>query len=422
MKTLWRKILRLDGDLGEFSRAELGRAAHRGLDYRRAVIGGGLAGLLWELAEPLAAGLDGLVKGLPAALRIPLAGLSYLLEHRVLALLAAVLALVFLLPRKVRDRLAPLFALLVLAAFLSLESPQFRTFDNLRNVARQYAPLSIIAMGQTFVIIAGGIDLSVGSVLALAGVVVGLLITESPHRPGPWADHLWLASLGGMGMGLLCGVLNGVVTTRAKMPPFIVTLGMMLICRGGALILTGGNPVFGIPEAFQRLAQDQFQGLPIPVWFMLGFALVAHFVLTYTRLGRYAYAIGGNAQAARLSGVPVDRYQVLFFGICGLSVGLAAVLHTSRLISAQPATGEMVELESIAAAVIGGASLFGGQGTIPGTLLGIFIMAILRNGCNLLGVSSYWQYVVVGVMIILAVFYDHLRRRAGSAGPTSGGS
>lgn len=313
-------------------------------------------------------------------------------------------------PRKARNQLAPLFALLALAAFLSLESPQFRTFDNLSNVARQYAPLAIIAMGQTFVIVAGGIDLSVGSVLALSGVVLALLITES----GPWTDHLWLASLGGLGVGLLCGILNGLIMTRAKMPPFIVTLGMMLICRGTALLLAQDKPVFGIPETFQRLAQDEIQSLPIPVWFMLGFAVVAHFTLTYTCLGRYAYAIGGNPQAARLSGVPVDRYQVILFGTCGLAVGLASVLHTSRLISGQPTTGELVELESIAAAVIGGASLFGGQGTIPGTLIGIFIMALLRNGCNLLRVSNDWQYVVVGAMIILAVFYDHLRRRAGS--------
>lgn len=306
------------------------------------------------------------------------------------------------------NRLAPLLVLLLMGVFLTLREPRFCTLENFRNIALQYAPLAIIAMGQTFVIIAGGIDLSVGSVLALSGVTAGLLMTRAG---GPFPDHLWLAGLCGTLVGVGCGLLNGLIITQAQMPPFIVTLGMMGMARGGALILTGGNPIFGLPEGFLALAQSQVLGVSVPALLMLSIAVVAHVVLTTTCLGRYAYAIGGNPQASRLSGVPVDRCLIVIFALCGLLTGFAGVVLTSRLSSAQPTMGEMFELDAIAAAVIGGASLFGGQGTIPGTLIGVFIMAVLRNGCNLLGVSNYWQLVLIGAMIILAVFMDHWRRQ-----------
>ncbi|HIE50884.1 MAG TPA: ABC transporter permease [Armatimonadetes bacterium] len=310
--------------------------------------------------------------------------------------------------QELANRLAPLLALLALGLFLTLKSPFFATRRNLLTVALQVAPLAIVAMGQTFVIIAGGIDLSVGSVLALSGVVAGLMMTQEvvPLLRSPWSAGLMGAATGG-----LCGVFNGLVTTRAKMPPFIVTLGMMGIARGLALLLTGGNPIFDLPDSFFTLAQGYLWRIPIPVVLMFALAGLLHFVLAQTRFGRAAYAIGGNYQAARLSGLRVDRYLVSFFGLCGLLTGFAGVVQAARLISAQPATGEMAELDAIAAAVIGGASLLGGQGSIPGTIIGIFIMALLRNGCNLLGVDPYWQQVAIGTMIILAVLYDHLRRR-----------
>ncbi|MCC6446197.1 MAG: ABC transporter permease [Armatimonadetes bacterium] len=301
------------------------------------------------------------------------------------------------------EKLAPLVALIVLVTLLAVLSPTFRTTGNLWTVARQTAVICIIAIGETFVIIAGGIDLSVGSVAALAGAVGALAMLKIPSVP--------VGILVGMLTGALCGFVNGFITARAQMPSFIATLGMMGIARGAALILSGGNPIFDLPKGFDYLGGGNLLGIPFPVFLTALIAMIAYVVLAYTRLGRYTYAVGGNARAARLSGVNVDRQLIVVFTICGLLAGLAGVVLASRTASAQPTAGRSYELDSIAACVIGGASLMGGEGAVSGTLIGAFLMSVIRNGCNLLAINEYWQQVTIGAIIILAVFYDHLRKR-----------
>ncbi len=301
------------------------------------------------------------------------------------------------------EKLGPFLALVILAGIITCLSPYFLTARNLLTVGVQISIIAIMAIGQTFVIISAGIDLSVGSVLALTGVVSAILMRQG--------CPISLAILAGIGTGALCGLVNGLIISRGKIAPFIVTLGMLSIARGLSLILTGGTPVFGLPEKFSFLGDGRIAGIPVPIILMLFIAVVGHFLLSRHALGRYTYAIGSNAEAARLSGINVDRYTTAAFTISGLLAGVAGVLLSSRLVTGQPTAGQAYELDTIAAVVIGGASLFGGQGTIVGTLIGAFIMAILRNGCNLLDISAFWQLVIIGTIIISAVYYDQIRRR-----------
>jgi len=303
------------------------------------------------------------------------------------------------------QKLAPLVALAVLSTVLAILSPTFRTSENLWTVARQTAVICIIAIGETFVIIAAGVDLSVGSVTALTGIVGALCMVKEPN--------ILVGILGGVLTGTLCGFLNGFITACARMPSFIVTLGMMGIARGAALILSGGNPIFDLPKSFLFLGGGDVLGIPFPVILTVCIAILAHIILTYTRLGRYTYAIGGNARAAQLSGINVSRHLIVVFTLCGLLSGLSGVVLASRTALAAPMAGRNYELDAIAACVIGGASLMGGEGAITGTLIGAFLMSIIRNGCNLLNIDEYWQQVTIGAIIILAVFYDHLRKRGG---------
>ena len=303
-------------------------------------------------------------------------------------------------------QLGTLSGLFVLCVVLWALTPHFLTVSNLLNVAEQAAIIAIVATGMTFVIITGGIDLSVGSVLAFAGVVMASTL----HAEVPVPVALAVA----LGTGLCCGLVNGALITVGRLPPFIATLGMMSVARGTALMFTEGRPVSGFSEGFRSLATGELLGIPVAVVIMVGVYLVAHFVLTRTKLGRYTYAIGGNEEAALLSGVNVKLYKAAVYGISGMLSGLAAVLLTARLNSAQPIAGMMYELDAIAATVIGGTSLLGGEGTVVGTLIGALIMAVLRNGLNLLGVSSFIQQVVIGSVIIAAVLIDMwLKRRAG---------
>ncbi len=303
-------------------------------------------------------------------------------------------------------QLGTLSGLFGLSLVLWALTPHFLTVSNLLNVAEQAAIIAIVAVGMTFVIITGGIDLSVGSVLAFAGVVMASVL----HADAPVPLALGAA----LGTGLFCGLVNGALITVGRLPPFIATLGMMSVARGTALMFTEGRPVSGFSGGFRSLATGEVLGLPVSVVHMVGVYLVAHFVLTRTKLGRYTYAIGGNEEAALLSGVNVKFYKAAVYGISGLLSGLAAVLLTARLNSAQPIAGMMYELDAIAATVIGGTSLLGGEGTVVGTLIGALIMAVLRNGLNLLGVSSFIQQVVIGSVIIAAVLIDMwLKRRAG---------
>jgi len=284
-------------------------------------------------------------------------------------------------------------------------TPHFLTVSNLLNVAEQATIIAIIAVGMTFVIITAGIDLSVGSVLAFAGVVMASVL----HQGVP----LTVALLVGLGIGLLCGLVNGLLITIGRLPPFIATLGMMSVARGTALMFTEGRPVSGFSEGFRSLATGEVLGVPTPVIIMIVVYVTAYFILGRTKLGRYTYAIGGNEEAALLSGINVKLYKTLVYGLAGMLSGLAAILLTARLNSAQPIAGMNYELDAIAATVIGGTSLLGGEGTVLGTLIGALIMAVLRNGLNLLGVSSFIQQIVIGSVIIVAVLIDMALKRRG---------
>jgi ribose transport system permease protein len=296
-----------------------------------------------------------------------------------------------------------LIGLLLLSAVLWVLTPHFFTVGNLLNVAQQTSINAIVAVGMTYVILSGGIDLSVGSMVALSGVVLGTLLQADQPLP--------IALLGALGVGTLCGLINGVLITWGGLPPFIVTLGMMSIARGAALVFTEGRPVSGFDEGFRSLATGQIAMVPAPVATMLIVYVVAHLLLTRTTFGRYVYAIGGNEEATRLSGVRVRLHKTFIYGWAGLMSAVAAVILTARLNSAQPIAGMMYELDAIAATVIGGTSLMGGEGTLVGTLIGAFIMGVLRNGLNLLGVSSFLQQIIIGGVIVGAVLVDTLLKR-----------
>lgn len=255
----------------------------------------------------------------------------------------------------------------------------------------------------TFVIITAGIDLSVGSIIAFAGVVLGSALSSGL----PLALALGIA----LGAGLACGLVNGILVSFGRLPPFIATLGMMSLARGFALMYTDGRPISGFGEEFRWLSTGEVLTIPIPIIVMGIVYLLAHFVLRRTKLGRYTYAIGGNEEAAVLSGVNVRIYKTAVYGLCGTLCGVASILLTARLNSAQPTAGIMYELDAIAATVIGGTSLMGGEGTILGTLVGALLIGVLRNGLNLLGVSSFVQQVVIGSVIIVAVFVDMMLRK-----------
>jgi ribose transport system permease protein len=302
-------------------------------------------------------------------------------------------------------QLGTLSGLLGLALVLWALTPHFLTISNLLNIAEQATIIAIVAVGMTFVIITGGIDLSVGSVLALAGVVMASALQRGLPLP--------LGLIVGLAVGLLGGLVNGLLITIGRLPPFIATLGMMSVARGTALMYTEGRPISGFSESFRLFATGEVLRIPVPVIVMVGVYVIAHFVLGRTKLGRYTYAIGGNEEAALLSGINVRVYKTMVYGLAGMLSGLAAILLTARLNSAQPIAGMMYELDAIAATVIGGTSLLGGEGTVVGTLIGALIMAVLRNGLNLLGVSSFIQQIVIGSVIIVAVLIDMALKRRG---------
>jgi ribose transport system permease protein len=272
------------------------------------------------------------------------------------------------------------------------------------NIGVQSAVVAIIAIGMTLVIITAGIDLSVGSVAALAGVLGALLVVE-------YGVPVPLAIAGGAAAGAVAGMVNGVLVTRAGMAPFIATLGMLSVARGLVYIVTGSVAVSGAPPEFKLLGQGRLGALPIPILALVIVALAGHFVLTRTKLGRYAYAMGSNVEAARLSGIPVKRYLSVVYIISGTLAGIAGMIAASRVDSGQPNFGIGLELDVIAATVIGGASLFGGEGTVIGTLLGALLIALIRNGSVLLDINTFYQQVIIGVIIWIAVFWDQYRRR-----------
>jgi ribose transport system permease protein len=299
----------------------------------------------------------------------------------------------------------PEISLLVLCVGFALSTTTFLTLRNLLNVLDQLTVLGIMALGMTAVIVIGGIDLSVGSVLALAMMVMGSLANNF-GLPMP------LAIVAALVVGSLCGATSGLLITRANLPPFIGTLAMMSIARGLANMVTDGTQIVGYPEWFSALSINRHFGfLSVTVALTIVLTVLAALYMKYRTGGRALYAIGGNAEVARLAGIPVKRVTLIVYTVCGLLAGLAGVVMSTRLDSSQPSGGLGYELDTIAAVVIGGASLSGGVGTIWGTLMGVLTIGVLRNGLNLVGVSPFVQQIIIGVVIVLAVAVDANKRR-----------
>ncbi|MFC1677311.1 ABC transporter permease [Planctomycetota bacterium] len=295
----------------------------------------------------------------------------------------------------------------IICALSALRPDTFLTLDNFLNVLRRSSVYGIIAVGMTFVIISAGIDLSVGSMIALSGMV-GAAVMAGIGGSDPQGSAMCIGSIVGVIVGAMCGLLNGVLITKLKLQPFIVTLGTMSFFRGVALVMKDGQPV-NVPS-YKYLGEGTVAGVPVSIVIFVAVILIAFFILRYTRLGRYTYAIGSNREAAFHAGVNVDRNLICIYTFTGLMVGIAAMIATSRTVSAQPTAGLGAELDIIAAVVIGGASLAGGRGTIIGTIIGTLLISFLRNGCTLLGISTNAQLIVIGMIIVAAVSIDRAAR------------
>ncbi|WP_322032738.1 ABC transporter permease [Paraburkholderia sp. J76] len=302
--------------------------------------------------------------------------------------------------------------LILLLIFFSFASPAFMQMDNILGILQATAVNGVLAIASTFVIITGGIDLSVGTLMTFTAVICGVFLTY-------WHLPMWIGVLAAIGTGAVCGTVSGTLTAKMKIPPFIATLGMMLLLKGLSLVVSSDKPIyFTDTENFYMISQDSLIGyflpsVPIPnaVLILFVLAIASSITLNRTALGRYTFALGSNEEAVRLSGVNVDRWKIAIYGLGGAICGIAGLLIASRLNSAQPALGQGYELEAIAAVVIGGTSLSGGSGTILGTIIGAFIMSVLTNGLRIMSVAQEWQIVVTGLIIILAVYADILRRK-----------
>ncbi|HOD50173.1 MAG TPA: ABC transporter permease [Candidatus Hydrogenedentes bacterium] len=302
---------------------------------------------------------------------------------------------------------SPLVILAALCIVIAAVFPNFRKPGNIKKVAYRTPVFGIMASGETLVILTGGIDLSVGSVAALSGVVCGKTMNALEERGLPGAVTTGIVA--GLAAATLCGVISGFLTAYGRIPSFISTLGMMMMARGAALVLTKGAPVGGFPARFAYLGGTR--GWYIPVSFMLAIVALLTIMLVTSRSGRAIYAIGGNSQSARLSGIPVNRDRMSVFVICALLAGFAGIVESSRPMIAAPTGAEGYELEAVAACVIGGASLMGGEGTVIGALAGTLIMQILVNLCNLLHIETDWQKILVGGLVVALVSYDTYRKR-----------
>ena len=310
------------------------------------------------------------------------------------------------------QRLLAFASLIALIVVFSLASPNFFKFQNMVAILISTAVTGILAVAVTFVIITAGIDLSIGTLMTFCAVIAGVLVTM-------WHGPVVVGVLGAILMGGLVGLVSGTLISRLKIPPFIATLGMMYVAKGLSLIISGLRPVyFNDTPSFALIAMGSVTGEIIPgfsipnaVLIFFGVAILSGFLLNRTILGRYTFAMGSNEEAVRLSGVNVDRWKTIVYTVCGLICGVAGVVIAARLNSAQPALGQGYELDAIAAAVIGGTSLSGGEGTILGTVIGAFVMSVLTNGLRILSVPQEWQTVMTGVIVIFAVYADILRRR-----------
>lgn len=298
------------------------------------------------------------------------------------------------------QKIGPFIGLLLIIIVISIMSPNFLTIHNIFNVLRQVSINALIAFGMTFVILTGGIDLSVGSILALTGAVTAGFLASG-------MDPLFAMFLGLL-LGAILGAINGIIIAKGKVAPFIATLATMTIYRGLTLVYTGGKPISGLGDAlsFQLLGKGYFFGIPVPIVTMILSFGALYFILKKTTFGRRVYAVGGNEEASKLSGINVDRVKIYVYSLTGALAALSALILTSRLNSAQPTAGSMFELDAIAAVVLGGTSLTGGRGWIVGTVIGALIIGVLNNGLNLIGVSSFFQQVVKGAVILVAVLLD----------------
>lgn len=296
--------------------------------------------------------------------------------------------------------------LLLICIIFSIASPNFLTLTNLSNIFTQISINTVLALGMTFVILLGGIDLGVGAVLALCSVVAGNVIMIESIPPGL---AIFLAILSSILVGIVCGLFNGIVSQKWKVPAFVVTMGMLNVARGLALKISGSRTIFGFPEIFNNLGTLSFLGIPFIFWISIILIIVSDFILRRTVYGRILYAIGNNEEAVRLSGHNVKFYTVFAYVICGAAVGIAAILYMMRLNIASPILGNGFELNAIAAAVIGGASMSGGKGSMVGTLLGACILGVLNNGLLLIGLGDFDRQIITGLIIVGAVILDSYR-------------
>jgi ribose transport system permease protein len=296
------------------------------------------------------------------------------------------------------------YLFVLLAAGFAFATPEFASARNLSNIGLQAAALIIVSLGMTLVILTEGIDLSLGAVLSLAGVAMGLLLVAN-------GAPLWAAIAAALAVGILAGTLNGIFVAWAGMPPFIVTLGTYGMAQSLAMVLTSGNSVTGLPAQVRWFNEGEWLGLPVPIWTVVVVFLVTYLLLYHTRFGRYVFAIGGNRRALELSGVPVRAYLVGIYAYAGLLAALASFIMTARMNAAHPTIAIGLEFDAIAAVVLGGTSFEKGHGGIWGTVIGALAVAVLRNGLNLIGLSTEWQVAVVGVVIVSAVALDALRSR-----------
>lgn len=308
------------------------------------------------------------------------------------------------------EKIGILIALVLIISFFAF-SPKtgsiFLTTGNIMNILRQASTNLLIALSMTLVIILGGIDLSVGSIVALTGVITGGLIAYNDLP-------VWVAVIGALLIGLFFGLVNGFIISKTTIPAFIVTLSTMNIGRGLSYIYTGGAPIRVVSDEFNFIGSGYVAGIPIPVIYLLIFTIIFSYGMNKTKLGRHIYAVGGNSEASRFSGIDNSKITLIVYTLSGLMASISGIILASRMFSGQPTAGEGAEMDAIAAVVIGGTSMSGGIGTIGGTIIGGLIIAVLNNGLNLMNISSFWQLVVKGVIILIAAYVDYLRNMKNS--------
>lgn len=291
-------------------------------------------------------------------------------------------------------------AMIVIAILLGLARPEFLTVSNIINVLRQSSLIFLLASGLTIVVLSEGIDLSIGQVLALSACIMGWLLKS---------ESMAVAILAGLAIGAACGFANGVLIAYIGLPAFVVTYGMMWIAQGFALLFMKAEIIYGFPKAFRFFGATNLMGIPVPVIFMFVLCIILYLILTYTNFGRYIYNIGANYEAARFSGVPIRKVQIMAYTVCGFLAAFAGIFYISRINAVEAGIGDPLLLPCLAAITIGGTSLYGGEGGVGGTILGAIIMSLIINGMNLLAIDSYWHQFVIGAIVIISVWVDQLR-------------